>query len=313
MAYPSILPRVSETLKTWNYFLLNLNLINFISMKSLSHIILAAFILSVLGCDYVNKPTSGGPTKTTLVDSTIIPRKVLVEDYTGHECGNCPAAAIKAQALEDQYHSNIVVLAVHAGFFAQPAAAPFTDDFRNTAGNDWDGFFGIGAAGNPNGMINRKDFPTGTHIKGYNSWATETAPYINTPADAQIKITPTYNAAARTLNVSVKTKYLKALSNNYKLSVVLMEDSILGTQKDYTQNPAIVNNYLFRHMLRGSINGSWGEALNAAPVAAKDSVIKTYSTFAVDPTYNDVHLYVVAFVYNAATYEVIQAEEIKIR
>lgn len=284
---------------------------------SLSIVAASAFILSLTGCDYVNNPTdvapqSGGPGTNTVV---AVPRKVLVEDYTGHTCGNCPKAALSADNLENQYHSNVIILAVHAGFFAQPEAtpSPYTDNFKSQAGDDWDNFFGIGAAGNPNGMINRKDYPAGSHIKAYSNWAAETAPFINQPADAKLTLVPTYNASTKMLDLSVKTKFMNALSNNYKLSVVLMEDSITGAQKDYTKNPDEVPNYIFRHMLRGSVNGSWGDALNTAPVAATDSITKTYSSFAINPAYNDNRLYVVAFVYNATTYEVIQAEEIKIR
>ncbi len=286
-------------------------------MKSLPYIAISTLVALVMGCDYVNKPTNVSPQGNTggTGTSTVVavPRKVLIEDYTGHTCGNCPKAAISADNLENTYHSNVIIIAVHAGFFAQPGAAPYTDDYRSTTGTDWDNFFGIGAAGNPNGMINRKDYPTGNHIKAYSSWSTDVAPYINQPADAKLTLVPTYNASAKTLDMSVKTKFINALTNNYKLSVVLTEDSITGPQKDYTQNPDEVPNYVFKHMLRGGINGSWGDALNTAPVAANDSITKTYSAFAINPAYNDNRLYVVAFVYNAATYEVIQVEKVKIR
>lgn len=284
---------------------------------SLSIVAAAAFILSLTGCDYVNNPTDVAPQNGGTGTSTVVavPRKVLVEDYTGHTCGNCPKAAISADNLENLYHSNVIILAVHAGFFAQVEASPspYTDDFNTQTGTDWDNFFGIGAAGNPNGMINRKDYPAGSHIKAYSNWSAETSPFINQPADAKITLAPTYNASAKTLDLVVKTKFMNALTNNYKLSVVLMEDSITGAQKDYTKNPDEVPNYVFRHVLRGGINGSWGEALNTAPVAANDSIVKTYTSFAINPAYNDNRLYAIAFVYNAATYEVIQAEEIKIR
>lgn len=288
-------------------------------MKNIAYSLLSALALSAMvSCDYVNQPTSvkpqsnnGGTGTNTVV---AVPRKVLVEDYTGHTCGNCPKAAIKAQDLENLYHDNVVILAVHAGFFAVPGATPYTDDYTNPTGTAWDNFFGIGAAGNPNGMINRKDFPTLTHIKSYTNWASETAPFINQPADAKLTIIRTYNASTKSLDVNVKTKFMNALASNYKLSVVLMEDSIMGAQKDYSQTPDEVPNYVFRHMLRSTITSdAWGDALNTAPVAANDSVVKTYTSFSVNSAYNDNHLYVIAFVYNAQTYEVIQVEEVKIR
>ncbi|MBS1635131.1 MAG: Omp28-related outer membrane protein [Bacteroidetes bacterium] len=283
-------------------------------MKPIVYSFIAASAFAFLGCDYVNKPTSVTPGGGTTPTPNVVTRKVLVEDYTGHECGNCPAAAIKGQDLENLYHDQVVLLAVHAGYFADPAAAPFTDDFRCTAGTDWDTFFGISqGAGNPNGMINRKDYPAGTHIKNHNNWAAETSPFINQAADVKLSITPNYNTSAKTLDVSVKSKFIHALSANYKLSVVLAEDSIVGAQKDYSQNPSVITNYLFMHVLRGGINGSWGDPVNTAAVAANDSITKSYTGFAINPLYNENRLHVIAFLYNAATYEVIQVEEVKMK
>ena len=45
-------------------------------------------------------------------------KKILLEDYTGHKCGNCPRAAEKAEELKAIYDDQLVSIAVHAGFFA---------------------------------------------------------------------------------------------------------------------------------------------------------------------------------------------------
>ncbi len=97
---------------------------------------LIVVIIIIVSCDYVQdanppiEPTAGP------VDNTIY-KKVLVEDYTGHKCGNCPAAAEVLTALESQYPGKIVPLAIHAGFFAAVSAA-YPTDFRNAAGNAYD-------------------------------------------------------------------------------------------------------------------------------------------------------------------------------
>jgi thiol-disulfide isomerase/thioredoxin len=36
-------------------------------------------------------------------------KKVLLEDYTGHTCGNCPRAAEKADELKETYQNQLLV------------------------------------------------------------------------------------------------------------------------------------------------------------------------------------------------------------
>ncbi len=45
---------------------------------------------------------------------------ILLEDYTGHKCTNCPAAAQIAKDLEDDSSKNVIVATIHSsldGFF----------------------------------------------------------------------------------------------------------------------------------------------------------------------------------------------------
>ena len=75
-------------------------------------------------------------------------KKILLEDYTGHKCGNCPRAAEKAEELKEIYGVQLIPIAIHAGFFASDFGGNFTTDFTSIAGNEWDTFFGNSAAGN---------------------------------------------------------------------------------------------------------------------------------------------------------------------
>src|SRR5690606_27366869 len=87
-------------------------------------------------------------------------RKALLEDYTGHTCGNCPAAAESAHQLAEQYGDKLVLMAVHAGFFSRLKNPDYLTSYTTSVGNDWDGSkgFGVSAVGNPNGMVNRKAY-----------------------------------------------------------------------------------------------------------------------------------------------------------
>src|SRR5687768_4725486 len=97
-------------------------------MKRFFKLILCLIVYSIYlsSCDKVKDPYSttldgGGDTTATVVKV----RKVLLEEYTGHRCGNCPPAAVTAQTLKSTYGERLVVMTVHAGFFAEPKASPY--------------------------------------------------------------------------------------------------------------------------------------------------------------------------------------------
>lgn len=272
------------------------------------------FLLSVLtSCDKIEGPYGNGGGNSDTTTSGYF-RKVLVEDFTGHKCGNCPDAAEALKQLESLYGNKIVAMGVHAGFFAEPnAGGLFTYDFRTTSGTELDQFFGNSNAGLPNGLINRK-FYDSNPIVNYADWASKVNEIVNLPADAWITLTPEYNSTTRELNVDVNTKILNNLSDSLHLVVYMTEDSIVRPQADYSlPSPnQYIPEYVHRHVFRGSMNGTWGSplAIGSSFNTGQEFTTQFTSTISNDWVSEEMHL--VAILYNALTKEVIQAEEIHI-
>jgi thiol-disulfide isomerase/thioredoxin len=65
-------------------------------------------------CDYIENPIEAGITPQTL-DSTKVVRRILMEEFTGHFCTACPAAAVELERLVGVYGDQIVPIALHAG------------------------------------------------------------------------------------------------------------------------------------------------------------------------------------------------------
>lgn len=287
--------------------------------KLIIHSIGFIFAVTLLSsCDFVhNANPELTPTGGSNNNSTIIYRKAFVEDYTGHKCGNCPAAAIQLSALESQYSGKIVPVAVHAGFFAAVSAPQYTTDLRSSDGTAYDTQFGNSAAGNPNGLINRIGYGTSGFIKQWSSWAAEVAAVTAIPAKFQIKIKNTYNAGTKNLDTDITVKSLDNNTGTYKLVVLLTEDSIIAEQLDYSKpvGSQYITNYEFNHVLRGSINSTWGDAIFTGGTAAlNDSIVKSYTGYTLNAAYRSKKCHVVAYVYDANSssptyYEVLQAEE----
>lgn len=269
------------------------------------------FISAFVSCDKIDGPyreTSTGGGDTT-VNVTIHPRKILVEDYTGHLCGNCPYAA---KALDSLVHANegrVIPVAVHAGYFARTLAGNYSYDFKVQESVDLDNFFGISSAGNPNGMVNRTGYPSSTHIIPYTVWKDSVKVKLTRPADATFDLNVGYTASTRTLTCNTKVSFLKDFSEPLKLCVYLTEDSIIQYQTDYSKpsGQQDVSNYVHMHALRTSLNSVWGEAVTTGPVTKGQEFTKTH-TYTIPANYVDHNCHVVVFIYNTVTQEVIQAD-----
>lgn len=283
--------------------------------------LLISAICFFTNCDYVNnavQPSSNGNGGGNN-NSNVIYKKALVEDYTGHKCGNCPAAANELKNLESSFAGKIVPVAVHAGFYAYTNAT-YTTNFQTPTGNDYDTQFGNSAAGNPNGLINRVGYGSASFIKQWSGWNSAISQEIAIPAKFQMKIKNNFNSTANSVTTDITVKALTNLTGQYKLVVLLTEDSIIAEQLDYSKpsGQQFIPNYEFNHVLRGAINSTWGDAIFSASINANDSVVKNYSNYILNANYKPAKCHVVAYVYDANSssptyYEVMQAEEEKVK
>lgn len=277
-------------------------------MKKIFSILLVVALFA--GCDKIDGPYSEKPQDNG--GGTAV-RKVLIEDYTGQKCGNCPRAAEAIDAIKAIYGDKIVSMGVHVGYYATPnpqGSAEFTYDFRTPMGDYWDNEFQNSAIGLPNGTVNRKTV-NGFIPQNYTNWSTAVAQILAQAPDADIAITNTYNAGTRQVNTTVDTEILNDLPGNYMLCVYVTEDSIVNWQKDYNLNPNDHNDYVHRHVLRGSMNGNAGTAVGTGALAPGNTFSQQFS-ITLDPTWVQAHCAVVAFLYNTSTKEIVQVEEQKI-
>ncbi len=254
--------------------------------------------------------------QTRLVDTYEPPtkiRKVLLEDYTGHKCVNCPGAGFVAHDLKEQYEEQLIVMAVHAGFFAEPnSTGLYTADFRTDAGTEYFDFFQIIA--NPNGMVNRVGEGQ-DRVLGETEWAAAVGAEVAKEVEANIEITGDYNSNSRNLSTSLKVNFFTDLPGNYRVCTVILEDSIISPQmnNDPTIGPSPDwEDFVHMHMLRGSINGTWGSLVTDETIVSGSEYTIQLANYTIDDEWDDGHCSIVAFIFEEASYEIIQAEEIKL-
>ncbi|MBC8320201.1 MAG: Omp28 family outer membrane lipoprotein [Bacteroidetes bacterium] len=242
-------------------------------------------------------------------------KKVLIEDYTGHGCVNCPGAAVLAHELKEQFCERVVIIAVHAGYFAAPDFENnplFAADFTTEAGNTWDSYFGNSNMGNPNGLIDRVQGSTG-YVIYPQSWATTADTLLMEPAKAILTISNDFDNDSKSLSTTIKTEFQENVTGTYKLIVCITQDNIVAPQKNNNAEigpTPIFENYVHNHVLRKVINGAWGENISASGSVEMSSTYEKSYTQVFDSSWVPADCHVVAFVYNEETKRVLQVEEL---
>jgi hypothetical protein len=281
--------------------------------------------IAVSGCDYVDVPNQVGGNNGPLVNDTV--RRILIEDFTGHTCVNCPDASIMLDSLQNVFTGQVVGVAVHTGFYAAPCppaanpldpgapAGSFAEAFEPAESSSYDAVFGSLGWPLPQGLVNRVGYPSGIP-SGVTSWPSLAATELSKPITAYLKINPTYNSLTRVLNVSVTGQFMVDTNGTFAVTIYLVEDSLIGYQLDNNVSLGYDSVYVFNHVLRACIN-SPGSILGdtvATGSAIQSGMIFNFPmsgtlSYTVPAAYDDTHCRLVAYIYRTDNYNVVQAAE----
>jgi len=258
-------------------------------------------ILVIFSCEEIKEPLKEKTESTCGDESLGTPiKKILIEDFTGHKCPNCPDAANILEEIIDEYCDHIVPITVHIGLFAAPDAE-FTADYRTETGTEIGESYGISNL-LPLGLVDRTEYELNLSL-GRENWKSAVDLLYDLQARANIILETEYNETDNKVTVHTSTEFLAAIDHPISLGLYLTEDSIISPQKTDT---GTIENYVHRHMLRKGINGAFGEEILGSAQFGQ-SFEKTF-TFDVDPEWVIDKCEIVAFISNTETKEIIQAE-----
>lgn len=253
----------------------------------------------------------------TVVASTNNLKRILLEDYTGQQCGNCPQAADLAEQLYQNNSDVISILAIHAGHFAEPDRfdPKFSLDLTTEEGDIYDNEFGNSAKGNPNGMINRLQIPDGNYVIKPAQWSSVidslVRPIVVNNPTININLTSVYNTESRVIRLFSNSTLNRSFQGNYNLVAFFYEGGIIGYHKKYDGNQTLyLENYEFKHVLKSAQPTAWGKLFIDGSAAIND-VIEDEIAFTLPTDWNDDNVGVILSVFNVDTREVIQTIEIK--
>lgn len=269
--------------------------------------------LAFVSCDVVDEPLKAGsqnPTDTGSVDEKLLQKKVLLEEFTGVTCNNCPEAAKDVRQILNLYPGQVVAMGIHAGGFANPNPADgYPDDLRTPEGNAIFSF--ANPAGVPSGLIDREDYGTSSFVKFRNSWRGSVGDILGSKAQTDLIINPSisYNEASRELDLSVNFEVRNDLAAAEVWWVAMItEDEVITAQKlpDNSRD----SSYSQEHVLRTSFNNAaFGLPLNLnSNAAGEEKNVSAQLTLNNDWKAEDCH--VVIYAYDKNTNAIIQVEEL---
>ena len=270
-------------------------------------LLIGIFTLLVLtpSCDVIDQPFKGNIQDTT---STQQQRNVLIEDFTGHRCKNCPKASKAIEALVDAYGSRIIGLAIHAGpgNFTN-TNTDYPTDFTTPEGKAIQNFFGTNFL--PVGMVNRENWTASGngHWSPYTNWPTLSSEAIDSTLNIALEASASVNDG--NLEVSAKGLPQMGLLHDLNIAVLIKESNIVSPQlmPDDTRD----SNYVHMNVLRDYVTDTWGESFGTSPMLPGDTLSGNY-TIAWNSDWVQSNAAVVVYVFNPTNYRIHQVIEIPV-
>lgn len=206
------------------------------------------------------------------VSTEVSNRNVLIEEFTGRNCPNCPAGHIISNSITNNNPDRVWSIGIHSGYFAVTTYPNFNTDISAVFTDPYDDV--SGGLGYPSAVINRST----EQAIGRGQWESESNTQLQHTAECNVDGHVVINSITRTATITTEVYYTanSAESTNY-LTIVMIQDSIAGQQAYAHTNPAQDlgdDMYMHMHVLRDVITADWGDEIS--PTTEGSLITKTY-------------------------------------
>jgi len=245
-----------------------------------------------------------------------VARKVLVEEFTGAKCTNCPDARVQLKTIADANPGQVIIMELHPAdhplghpieglskynFNVQDVSDVFKTIFR--------GYFPLGI---PSAGIDRTLDGSDIIIKRA-SWSGMIGARVAQTSPVKLTLTNTYDAAKATGIIKVNASYTKAVTSKNFISIAIIEDDIVDAQEFLDHVDTF---YTFEHVMRKMYTPAGGtEILTGITTKEPGRVYEGSFKYTVDAAWKPEHCRIVVWVHNndADSKEVLQAEVIDVK
>ncbi|MBC8173828.1 MAG: Omp28-related outer membrane protein [Chitinophagales bacterium] len=274
-------------------------------------IALGSYFLTLhTSCEEVGPPISFNAADTTLLDTTYmlgggeipVPQTkiVLLEDFTGQECPNCPDAHEIIADISAEHPGQLCVIAYYNYFADIFGGLPLVSDDAIDIGENFSATESWPAA-----LIDRKDFEgDGEPLLDKNDYAASVDEQVSEIPSCNISIEKAYDETTRKLTVKITIIYTSAALALNHLSVALIENNIIAEQLDGLTE---ITDYIHNNVMRKFLTYYLGDGLSEINSAGR--VYEKEFAYIIPAEWNADNIEIVAFVHHAEAdnYRVLQA------
>lgn len=236
---------------------------------------------------------------------------VLIEEFTGINCNNCPTAHRAVKDIMDG-SENVKAISFHVGNFANPDfSSNFDVDLRTTDGAALVTALSVNDALLPVGMVDRFLFDGESALEvGMLKWAGYAGQreLESTPVNIEVNV-ESYNETSKTVTFTVRAYFTDTLSGDVKLSVAIAEDKVVTPQIDGAD---WISEYEQPHVFRDMISPVEGESLDGTKEVGSSYAIRY--AYKIDGGWDASHCHIIAHIHRPITEgrKIIQAEDVHV-
>lgn len=193
----------------------------------------------------------------SVTDTYIYPswmqKKVLVENFTGQTCGNCPTGHANMKAALAGMEDEFIQVAHHSGY--NPDAFTMNEDISYM----W--FYG-GSTYAPAAMFNRAPYADGLASVVFattdtRSLSSAVKAFREVPPYVSLQLLNRFDEATREGDITVNVHTFVVPSGaSHTLNIFLVQDGLAGYQS------GAGSAYVHDHVFRGSLTGDWGVTID---------------------------------------------------
>jgi len=253
-------------------------------------IILLSFFTSVLSIQALFAQT--------YVSTEPLDKNVILEEFTGVRCPNCPQGHQTANQILEANPGRVWVIGFHpynSNFTTPYAGDP---DFRR---HHPDEFYTIPYCGSsrfmPSAFINRRVYG-GERIQSRTVWVSKTNEHLNEASPVNVGLATTYDSISNQLEIHVEIYYTADMTDENTINVAMSESGLIAQQSGGSTN------YVHRHVFRETFTAQWGDPITEPTIQGSFIQYSFYFDNSANE-YNMDECEIVAYIVNAETTEVI--------
>jgi thiol-disulfide isomerase/thioredoxin len=250
---------------------------------------------------------------------------VLVEDFTGASCPNCPAAHETLEQIVEAQNATskrVNVISLYITNYPQtepPHGAKM--DFRDSTATEIQKNIFQSLLGMPIGGVDRRPFgasATTVYQCAPSDWSSAIQSRLSLADSINLDITSTYDAATGKAKVITKVTYLYPTTQMHNLSIAIVEDSFVDVQEDNRLPSYKDTAYHFNDIYRGMITSvPFGDVIAAAqPDKVAGFTCETTYNIDVPSRLNPANCRLIAFVHKGQTdggVNIMQSKQTKLK